>query len=434
MAAATNKRSRPAVDAMDGVRFKTVRIEHGTISVSGGFSKRRKEHLPLTTESFHIPGETRVTEFFHAAETEPWFAKLVSGQQFMGSGHKHWEVFDLIRSNLEEHFEGTAQTDRSAASPGNAAASSSTDTTPPKSAAVDDGPVLAPAVTDDTSVFDALSALAASSDALSAILAPGPNAKPKAKARPCIPLDTPVWLKLPNVPGCVSAFTPGRDELVHVCAMLRGPAGRDIWLDMGSLHWVIAFAADELSECGRNLTPHPANLRLGKPNCPGLSGLWKWYDRNLQWIIFGFVEEVPGLAAKELKRRRYLPIASLTENVWDKYVPQAPFNQATTKDKRGLAELLIGLWSRAILAGTEQQFLDEHDLVPGPLPTATSAQAAFVPAASNTLANDALAGAEQPIRFKLGPAVTVHTLPTRQNPTDSSRTSTSDAFPDYEVQ
>ena len=155
----------------------------------------------------------------------------------------------LIRSNLKEHFEGTAQTHRSAASPGNAAVSSSTDTTPPESAAVDDGPVLAPAVTGDTSdLLDALSALAAS--AVKPRTKPGPKAKPKAKARPCIPLDTPVWLKLPNVPASESASTPGRDELVDVCAMLRGPAGRDIWLDIGSLHRVIAFAADELYRCG----------------------------------------------------------------------------------------------------------------------------------------------------------------------------------------
>ena len=429
MAHHTIKRSRPAVDAVEGVRFKTLRIEHGTIAVSGGFNKSRKDAFALRTESFFLPGDNYPTIFFHAAETDQWFGKLVSGQQFMGRGHEHIEVFDLIRSNLEEHFEGTAQTDRSAASPGNAAVSSSTDTTPPESAAVNDGPVLAPAVTDDTSdLLHALSALAAS--------AVKPRVKPvhkaTAKARPALPLNQPVWLKLPHVPDGVYNRTD--TQLVDVCAMLRGPAGRDIWLDMGSLHWVAAFAADELYRCGSIVTPHPANRGVGKPNCPGLSGLWKWYDRNLQWIIFGFVEEVPGLAAKELKRRRYLPIASLTENVWDKYVPQAPFNQATTKDKRGLAELLIGLWSRAILAGTEQQFLDEHDLVPGPLPTATSAQAAFVPTASNTLADDALAGAEQPIRFKLGPAVTVHTLPTRQNPTDSSSTSTSDAFSDYEVQ
>ena len=62
-----------------------------------------------------------------------------------------------------------------------------------------------------------------------------------------------------------------------------------------------------------------------------------------------------------LNSRRYLVIASVTDVVWDKYEPGVRFDEATIKDKRGIATIIMEAWCQAILAGTEDQFLIEHD-------------------------------------------------------------------------
>ena len=79
------------------------------------------------------------------------------------------------------------------------------------------------------------------------------------------------------------------------------------------------------------------------------------------------------------------PFASLAGTVWDKYIHDVPFDDASTKGKRGVAEFLIGVWSRAILTGTEHQSLNEHDLVMTTLRSSTSAQAALAVGSSNTV-------------------------------------------------
>ena len=91
-----NKRKRPTVNVVDGIHFRDIEVRWNNISVGGGFNKRRKEQLIISTASFLIPGDTQTTEFFHVAKTEPWFGKLISGQQFLGRGHKNVHIFDLI--------------------------------------------------------------------------------------------------------------------------------------------------------------------------------------------------------------------------------------------------------------------------------------------------------------------------------------------------
>ena len=62
-----NKRKRPTVNVVDGIPFRDIEVSWNNISVSGGFNKRRKEQLLLTTGSFLIPGDTKTTEFNHGS-------------------------------------------------------------------------------------------------------------------------------------------------------------------------------------------------------------------------------------------------------------------------------------------------------------------------------------------------------------------------------
>ena len=162
--------------------------------------------------------------------------------------------------------------------------------------------------------------------------------------------------KMPNAPACVD---PSSTDVVYVCAMMRGTTGRNVWLDIGSLKWVVAFAADELAHSGLSTF---RNIEHRRPNFSSVPGVWKTYDHMSRWIMFQFVEEVPGLPAGTLNVRRYLPIVNLTDAVWDKYpYCTRSLENATLRDKHDVARRIIVAWCHAIFAGTEDQFIAEHD-------------------------------------------------------------------------
>ena len=201
------KRNAPCIGVMDGVTFSPFVVNSGNITVQGGFNKRRREELPVKSLEFYIEEQGRRIRFFHLAKTEGWFGKVISGNLTLGRGCKYIELLDLIRSKLKEHFDSTA-------------------------------PAASSAIPDEEDPLASVSALA--ENAANARVKAKARAKPKANGRPNLPLNRPVLLNMPNVPACVDSNC---SEVVQVLAMLRGPTGRNIWLDLGSLHWACTYAA-----------------------------------------------------------------------------------------------------------------------------------------------------------------------------------------------
>ena len=88
---------------------------------------------------------------------------------------------------------------------------------------------------------------------------------------------------------------------------------------------------------------------------------------------FEFVEQVDGIEEKDLFRRRYFTIGSLTDELWDQYATGGDFDTATMSAKRDVALEIVADWCRHIVRGEENHFLISRQLPMCNLPHETSA-------------------------------------------------------------
>ena len=132
---------------------------------------------------------------------------------------------------------------------------------------------------------------------------------------------------------------------------------------MGSLDWLVAYAADEYA-CSD--VPQPPKRLKGserlRPNC-GRTGLWTDYEHHTQRWQFEFVEAVPGLEPEDKHIRRYFHLASLTDLIWAEHkhhVHPLTLPTAAGRVKVDVALRFVYAWADAILAGRERPFLDRY--------------------------------------------------------------------------
>jgi hypothetical protein len=147
-------------------------------------------------------------------------------------------------------------------------------------------------------------------------------------------------------------------------AMVRGLNGRDLWIDVASLAWLVSFAADELSRHGI-VSPYvaPKHITTPNPNVAGCPGLWRQYDHNYKRYMFEFVEQVDGLPLGEVGVRRYLSLGSITDSLWKTFGTIDPdFHEASLGEKRAVALAIITAWCDAILHRTEHTFVSMYEL------------------------------------------------------------------------
>ena len=171
-----------------------------------------------------------------------------------------------------------------------------------------------------------------------------------------------VKLKLPSKPSCIA---PGCTDYVHVIAMLRGPAGRDLWVDMDSFEWLIAFACDEF-RCLGITRPYvaPNHTKADKkPNFKAVPGLWKGYCHHYHRFHFEFPAAVDGLPEREIGKRRYLPVAAINDTLWDAFGEAfTQLDEATFGQRRDAGPRIIEAWCGSILGNCESAFLSAYRL------------------------------------------------------------------------
>ena len=130
----------------------------------------------------------------------------------------------------------------------------------------------------------------------------------------------------------------------------------------------MSYAADELSRQGVVSTKVEAKLPSYIPNFTEVPGLWKSYDIRFKRIVFAWVQLTPGLPDGNLCVRRYLSVKGLTDDLYYKYkksvkgLTDKKFTQLTMDDKRCVAERIMKCWCDAILNGTEDAFIEDHQL------------------------------------------------------------------------
>ena len=355
--------------------------------MSGGFHKSRQEWLPIETAEFQVPGDPEgvLTTFFHIAKTQRWFGKLVCGSPVMGRGVVGITMLDDIKDKIKAHFHATAHADEPTAAN---SASSAIDTAPAESAAVADTAVSALVAASNSE--DPLANLDALPGALSKA-----NAKAKAKAnrkkrqwRPAVPINTPVWVEMPNVPACVDLTC---DETVRFRAMLMGKSGRDLWLDFDYFDWALSYCIDQLSRHGI-VSTHVEVATTYKPNLDGVPGVWKGWDVRNRLYTFFFVHEVPGLLPGNIGLRRHMPLDELTSELWKKFAC-GDMSLATQAEKKEVMVIVIKAWCSAILNGTEDDFLRDNNFPECRIKDtqqrlATTAQAATAAATTSSNLND----------------------------------------------
>ena len=125
----------------------------------------------------------------------------------------------------------------------------------------------------------------------------------------------------------------------------------------------------------------PTRQNLSSQTFQKCRASWKSYQHRFRRIVFAFVDDVPGLPAGNLQFRRYVPLPSRGDVVWEKYCRCIDFDDAVLGDKVGVAELIMIQWCRAIFDGNEDMFIAEHNLPhwkPYPSPHEASVQAAAV--------------------------------------------------------
>ena len=372
------KRKRPDVEHIDGVLFRPLTVECDTITIRGGFNKKRQECLATRTAMFQCPGEQRPRRFIHVCKNLPWFSKVIGGSITQSRGMTNITILNKIRDGIKNHFllpapaadpgaiviadtpaTGAVVTsvNSAASSSGGGVASSSTDTAP----STCEPPV--PLICDDDD--DPLANIAAVALATAQAAAARKSAKsgkhiikkvPAEKTRRIVP-NTPVKLRFPNAPDCIA----GDWGTIEIWAMLRGPACRDLWVELNCLEWLVAWSCDEHSRHGimRPYKKPPEGLSPNVEEVPGMVRLWSnWCHR---WEI-EFLELVDGLPEGELNRRRYLAVASITDSSWATFGTAKPFSKATSMEKREAAKNMTVAWGTAIRDGTEAAFITHHEL------------------------------------------------------------------------
>ena len=168
---------------------------------------------------------------------------------------------------------------------------------------------------------------------------------------------------MPNIPFVVDGKP---SENIDVWAMDRGHSGRDLWVDVKSLRWLISYAADELSRLNvvrPYIAPkHDSIPKQPTKNC-GVPGLWRHFDFTFKRFNLAFVRKVPGLPDHELLRRRYLPIDAITDDLWVQFGPSScSLESATLVTKRDCAIACINAWCQSILDNTEDAFVNRWGL------------------------------------------------------------------------
>ena len=178
--------------------------------------------------------------------------------------------------------------------------------------------------------------------------------------------------------------------------MLRGKTGRDLWLDFDWFEWALSYCIDQLSRHGI-VSTHVEVATTYKPNLDGVPGVWKGWDVRNRLYTFFFVHEVPGLLPGNIGLRRHMPLDELTSELWKKFAC-GDMSLATQAEKREVMVSVIKAWCSAILNGTENDFIRDHNLPQQPKQgtqgrLATTAQAATIAATtSSDLSDDHLGG------------------------------------------
>ena len=393
------KRSSPATTKLEGQKWRALIIDQGNVTVRGGFCKQAHENMCVKTKSLLVPDVDLPIRFFHVSKREPWFCRVVTGHKSQGRGMDCVTVLDLIRDAVKEHWKPLAEPatgDVGADTPAPAAAIADSPATanlsePPASTAPAASstffaPATGTAPADDGDDDDPLACIetnAAQSTTTGSKARAGPkrHTMSQRQRRWGNLLQRPVQLHLPNAPPCV-ADAPG-DGHAEVWAMLCGKCASELWVDVGSLGWLVSYAADEHARLG---VPHPAKRfkateRL-RPNSEGFcQGLWRGFDHRMRRWQFEFVEQVDGLPPREKNLRRYFHISSITDHIWSEY---GPTELGTSFADSGVhARLQCGLnfvysWANAVLAGNEAPFLDRFALSD----TAPAALSGTAPAAT----------------------------------------------------
>ena len=190
------------------------------------------------------------------------------------------------------------------------------------------------------------------------------------------------------MPACVD---PTCDETVRFRAMLRGKTGRDLWLDFDYFDWALSYCIDQLSRHGI-VSTHVEVATTYKPNLDGVPGVWKGWDVRNRLYTFFFVHEVPGLLPGNIGLRRHMPLDELTSELWKKFAC-GDMSLATQAEKKEVMVIVIKAWCSAILNGTENDFIRDHNLPQQPKQRtqgwlATTAQAATAAATTSSNLDD----------------------------------------------
>ena len=184
----------------------------------------------------------------------------------------------------------------------------------------------------------------------------------------------PTQVRLRNAPTCVSG--DDADDYIEVWAMVEQHG--ELWVDVDSLGWLVAYAVDEHARLG---VPHPPKRMKSShlPNCSDhCPGLWHGYDHRMARWQFEFVEQVDGLDPADMNLRRYFHISQLTDRIWTDYGPDTdpPLAEAPLHDKRSVARSFVYAWANAIIEGNEQSLLQQFGVQQAVSDTAPAATAA----------------------------------------------------------
>ena len=139
-----------------------------------------------------------------------------------------------------------------------------------------------------------------------------------------------------------------------------------LWVDVGSLGWLVSYAADEYACFSAPRYPKRLKAEDSRhPNCEShCPGLWRMFDHHLQRWHFEFVEHVAGLAPEEVYNRRYFQLSSMTDIIWAAWGtdPGTTFANAGCFEIRAASLRFVYAWANAIIDGLEQPFLERFNI------------------------------------------------------------------------
>ena len=167
----------------------------------------------------------------------------------------------------------------------------------------------------------------------------------------------PTQLRLRNAPTCVGGYDA--DDYIEVWAMVE--KNNELWVDVDSLGWLVAYAVDEHARLG---VPHPPKRLKSAyaPNCgTDCPGLWCGFDHRMGRWQFEFVRPVEGLKATEVNLRRYFHLAQMTNRIWTHYRPSAakPLEESPMSERRAVAKSFVYDWANAIIKGNAESLLQQ---------------------------------------------------------------------------